>query len=257
MIDNADLFFMHVGAAVHNWANYVSTVQRGYVLAENSIIYPVSELVGTQSDEVYMDLKHPDLVGKRIDLRFITDFIDGSCECGMEFKYARSTNTGGESEQQRIFNDLVRLKLFVDSKKGRRGYFLMCGEKYDFLSAFQGIVLSTSRDELGLPIEQDNVAEVDLSSLKPTGIYAQWFKFNKNDNDGETDFFLFDTSVVPNKLYQGFRDSYEKKFESGMTMPSLCQTKLKTRLLFISDYDYTPGMSKPMRVGVWEISSER
>ena len=59
----SDLFMIHVGTALHSWLNYVSAVERGYVLAENSVIYPVSEFIGTKTgvNDIWLDRSHPDL----------------------------------------------------------------------------------------------------------------------------------------------------------------------------------------------------
>ena len=44
----SDIFINHIGTALHSWLSYISSVDRKYVLAENSVKYPVSEYIGTK-----------------------------------------------------------------------------------------------------------------------------------------------------------------------------------------------------------------
>lgn len=124
------------------------------VLAENSIIYPVSEFIGTKAviNEIWLDRALPDLRRKRLDLRFLTILDAVHQEVAMEFKYAREDYTEGDGEKQRILNDILRLKLFKESGLNRKAFFLMCGEQIDFLKSFQSIGWTTKIDKDGRPL---------------------------------------------------------------------------------------------------------
>lgn len=256
----SDLFQIHVGTALHSWLNYVSAVERGYVLAENSIIYPVSEFIGTKAgiNEIWLDRAHPDLKWKRLDLRFLTIFDAVQHDVAMEFKYAREDYTEGDGEKQRILNDILRLKLFTESGLKRKAFFLMCGEQIDFLKAFQSIGWTTNIDKDGrpLPYEMGIDKIKDLGIIKPHGFYTNWFKFDPKSNadDKKVEFEINDKKSVPEEFLEEFYTQYEKSFKDGMNRKIFESTKLCTRLVYLSDLSNLDDIKNLMRVGIWEIS---
>lgn len=255
----SDLFLRHVGTALHSWLNYVSAVERGYVLAENSIIYPVSEFIGTKTgvSEIWLDRVHPNLSGKRLDLRFFT-MLDGvRQEVAMEFKYAREGYTEGSGEQQRILNDILRLKLFKESGTNRKSYFLMCGEQIDFLKAFQSIGWTTKIDEVGRPIPNEmGIDEMkNLGLIQPNGFYTKWFHFDPETDNNKIEITITDTSLVSKELLDGFYKDYEESFKDGMTKTKFESSKVQTRLVYLSNLSNIEGIKNLMRVGIWEVSN--
>jgi hypothetical protein len=258
----SDLFLIHVGTALHSWLNYVSAVERGYVLAENSIIYPVSEFIGTKTtgiDEILLDRVHPNLKGKRLDLRFFTNLDGLRHEVAMEFKYARQGYTEDPGEKQRILNDILRLKLFTESNSNRKAYFLICGEQIDFLKAFQSIGWSTNADKDGRPYPKEmTIDEIkDLGVISPYGFYTNWFKFDPlpNANDNVIDITINDKKVVPDEYLKGFYTEYKDSFKDGMSVEKFESTKVQTRLVYLSELSNLAVIKNLMRVGIWEISS--
>ncbi|MDO9257949.1 MAG: hypothetical protein Q7U54_20720, partial [Bacteroidales bacterium] len=247
--------------ALHSWSNYVSAVERGYVLAENSIIYPVSEFIGTKSglDEIWLDRVHPNLSGKRFDLRFFAMLDAARHEVAMEFKYARQGYTEGEGEKQRILNDILRLKVFTESKSNRKAYFLICGEQIDFFKAFQSIGWTTKIDKDGRPFPSEmGIEEIkDLGIIKPHGFYANWFRFDPESSaiEKNIDFAINDNKSVPEEYLEGFYKEYEESFKDGMNRKIFESSKVRTRLVYISDLSNLEGIKKLMRVGIWEISN--
>ncbi len=257
----SDLFQIHVGTALHSWLNYVSAVERGYVLTENSIIYPVSEFIGTKIDvsEIWLDRAHPNLKWKRLDLRFFSVLGAERYEVAMEFKYVRQGYTENPDEKQRILNDLLRLKLFTESESKRKAYFLICGEQMDFFKAFQSIGWTTKIDKDGRPYpEEMDIDKIkDLGVIKPHGFYTCWFKFDplSNPDDKLIDFAINDKTSVPEEYLKGFYDKYEDSFKDGMTIGKFESSKVRTRLVYLSDLNNMEGIKKLMRVGIWEIST--
>lgn len=255
----SDLFLRHVGTALYSWLNYVTAVERSYVLAENSIIYPVSEFIGTKAgvNEIWLDRVHPNLKGKRLDLRFFTMLNGLRQEVAMEFKYARVGYTEGEGEQQRILNDILRLKLFVESATNRKAYFLMCGEQIDFLKSFQSIGWTKKTDEVGRPLP--NILSIDeiknLGLIQPHGFYTNWFNF-KSDFNKKIEIKITDTSLVSKKLLDGFYGEYEDSFKDGMTKAKFESSTVETRLVYLSNLSDIEGINNLMRVGIWEISKK-
>lgn len=256
----SDLFLIHVGTALHSWLNYVSSVERGYVLAENSIIYPVSEFIGTKTNtsEIWLDRAHPNLTGKRIDLRFFSTLDTKRQEVAMEFKYARVGYTENDGEKQRILNDLLRLKLFTESSMDRKAYFLICGEQIDFLKSFQSIGWSTKIDDVGRPLEYEiGIEEIrDLGKVKPQGFYTNWFRFNPEleANEKKLDFSISESRSVSSEYLEKFYKEYESSFKDGMNRSKFEMTMVRTRLVYLSDLNNLDGVKKLMRVGIWEVS---
>jgi len=258
----SDLFLIHIGTTLHSWSNYVSSVERGYVLAENSIIYPVSEFIGTKTQsvkEIWLDKAHPDLKWKRLDLRFFTILDAIPHEVAMEFKYARVDYTEGDGEKQRIFNDILRLKLFKESSSNRKAYFLMCGKQIDFLKAFQSIGWTEKIDKDGRPLQvKIGIDDIkDLGVIKPFGFYTNWFKFelNSNDNDNKVEFSINDAISVPEALLTEFYEKYEDSFKDGMNRKKFESSMVCTRLVYLSELSNLDDIKDLMRVGIWEISS--
>ena len=256
-----DLVIKKIGTALHSWLNYTSSVERTYVLAENSIIYPVSELIGTKTNtsNIWLDRVHPDLKGKRLDLRFFMNFGGIDNEIAFEFKYAREDYTENDGEKQRIFNDLLRLKIFCESCKNRKAYFLICGKQLEFLKSFQSIGWSTNIDDIGRPLENvmtiDNIP--DLGIIEPYGHYSKWFSFNiSGENlDKETVIDIKNRVVVSQSLLDGFYNDYEDAFKNGMNRTTLEASNLCTRLIYLSDLNNLEGVNDLMRVGIWEVTS--
>jgi hypothetical protein len=255
---NSDIFFIHTGSALHSWLNYISSVNRRYVLAENSIKYPVSEYIGTQIDpkDIYLDKLHPDLIDRYIDLRFINKFELKRFECAVEFKYTRIGYTDQLSEKKRIFNDIMRLKLFIEKDANRKGYFLLCGTQLDFIKSFQTIGWNEeSKSNNGLPKEEIESTENDknLNQIEPKGFYTNWFKFKKGETK-QIDLTSQDSDLKP--VYDDFFTKYEKSFKSEITEDKLREKNPITRLIYLSESSNLKDIPTPMKVGIWEITLE-
>ncbi len=253
---NSDIFIIHAGTALHSWLNYISSVQREYILAENSIKYPVSEYLGTQVDlgKIYLDREHPDLNDRYLDLRFCKNFENIEFECAIEFKFSRIDYTEQTKEKRRIFHDIMRLKMFVENKANRKGYFLICGSQLNFIKSFQSIGWNDS-DKInnnGLPSEKPSTT-FDYSKIEPKGTYTNWFKFNK-DEKLEIDISSTDSALEP--IYSNFFDEYDKNFKSGTTKSTIKQRNPISRLVYISESSNLVDIPTPMKVGIWEITAK-
>ena len=180
-------------------------------------------------------------------------------EVAMEFKYAKEGYTEGSGEKQRILNDILRLKIFTESSLNRKAYFLICGAQIDFLKAFQSIGWSTKIDKDGRPFPTEmGIDEIkDLGEIKPHGFYTNWFKFDPTSNadDKKVEIAINDTNSVPTEFLEGFYKEYEKSFEIGMNKVGINSSKVRTRLVYLSDLSNLEEIKNLMRVGIWEISS--
>ena len=255
----SDQFINYIGASLHHWLNYISSVQRNYVLAESSIRYPVSEFLGTQinKNEIYLEHQHPDLKNKFLDLRFVAQFGKDKFECAMEFKYARIGYTDKTSEKKRIFNDLARLKLFVESKANRKAFFLVCGRTMDFIKAFQSIGWREDEAQNGLPVPRKlaDSREAMKSVPEPMGFYTNWMKFNLKDNNGQLNFQLRDSTKVPEEILENFIQKYGNAYKEEMNTDKLASSSLVTKLIYLSDTTILSNNNSSMMVGIWEVTS--
>jgi hypothetical protein len=205
---NSDIFFIHAGSALHSWLNYISSVKRIYVLAENSIKYPISEFIGTKVEpsKIHIDKLHPNLNDRYLDLRFFDEINSQETEIAIEFKYARLGYTDQKSEKKRIFNNIMRLKLFVEQGENRKGYFLICGPQIDFIKAFQSIGWSeTDKNSNGLPTPKN--VSTDYDKINPKGFYTNWFEYKK-DTTRE-----INLKTDTEEIHKDFFEEYKKAFK--------------------------------------------
>jgi hypothetical protein len=247
---SSDIFFIHAGTALHSWLNYVSSVERRYILAENSIKYPISEFLSSHlsPDKIHFDKLHPNLLDRYLDLRL---FLNN--ETAIEFKYSRIGYTDQLKEKKRIFNDLMRLKFFVQNGENRKGYFLICGTQLDFLKSFQSIGWNDAgKANKGLPIAQTDsmVTDTDYSKIEPKGIYSNWFKFDSGEVH-TIDLKSIETELT--EIYTNFFDEYDKSFKTDIDKEKIKETNPATKLIYLSDYTNKKHIPTPMKVGIWEI----
>jgi len=250
-----DIFFIHAGSALHSWLNYISSVKRIYVLAENSIKYPISEYIGTKVDpsKIHLDKLHPNLNDRYLDLRFFDEINSQETEIAIEFKYAKLGYTDQKTEKKRIFNDIMRLKLFVEQAGNRKGYFLMCGPQIDFIKAFQSIGWSeTDKQSQGLPTPK--TISTDYDKVNPTGFYTNWFKYKKDETQ-EIDLRINTDEIK--SIYEDFFDEYKKAFKDGVSETTLRVNNPITRLVYLSESLNLKDIPTPMKVGIWEVTAKQ
>lgn len=249
-----DVFIIHAGSALHSWLNYISSVKRIYVLAENSIKYPISDYIGTKIDpsKIHLDKLHPDLNDRYLDLRFFDEINLKETEISIEFKYARLGYTDQKAEKKRIFNDLMRLKLFVEQAENRKGYFLICGPQIDFIKAFQSIGWSeTDKQSGGLPTPKN--VSTDYDKVNPAGLYTNWFKYKKDENQ---EIELGTNTEELKEIYENFFKQYESAFKDGVTETKLRIKNPITRLVYLSESLNLRDIPTPMKVGIWEVTTK-
>jgi hypothetical protein len=250
-----DIFFIHAGSALHSWLNYISSVKRIYVLAENSIKYPISEYIGTMIDpsRIHLDKLHPNLNDRYLDLRFFDEINSQETEIAIEFKYARLGYTDQKAEKKRIFNDIMRLKLFVEQAENRKGYFLICGPQIDFIKAFQSIGWSeTDRKSSGLPTPKNISTNYD--KVNPAGFYTNWFEFKK-DKTQEIDLGTKTDEIK--EIYKDFFEEYKNAFKVNVSETTLRVKNPITRLVYLSESLNLKDIPTPMKVGIWEVTAKK
>jgi hypothetical protein len=238
-----DVNVNQLATAVMWWLSYTSAVGRNYVLSEGSIKFPASEYLERSTiDEIELEYGHPKLSRKRFDLFFRKNSVE---KTAFEFKYIKNGSTRTQDEKQRVFNDLMRLHLILDTD--HKAYFLICGNQSDFIKDFQKI--SPSKDQFITPRQQGSLPTKIISE----GFYTKWFSFDANSPNTEID--LNNTANEYKDIYDLFfkeyADPHLAKAKTALQRPD----KIKTNLVFLSgNVEQPTGLFQPAKIGIWEIS---
>jgi hypothetical protein len=217
------------------WLSYQDKIGRSFMIKESSLKYPFADyLTGlkTPIDDIRLEHLHPDFKQRNIDLVTIDLNLPASLDSGVEFKIANSS-TKYEPEQQRIFNDLMRVYL-LSANYGSAGYFVLFGKQADYVQFFRSIErIKPTRSNASIP--------------DPKGFYTKWFGFKKGetvkfDVSGETD-------LIYKRLYANFETEY-KPSGSGksIALPKEITTKCLAHSALSNKY------SVPYVGGIWSVS---
>ncbi|HEX8515166.1 MAG TPA: hypothetical protein VF868_03125 [Bacteroidia bacterium] len=215
------------------YLSYQDRIGRNFMIDESSLKYPIADyLSGLEIPltQIQLEYSHPDLKKRQIDL-ITTDASKKQIESAFEFKISRQ-NTKYETEQKRIFNDLMRLHLIANSKK-TSCYFIMAGKHSDFIQFFRSIAT-----------KRPSGTSKDLPA--PEGFYTEWFKFKAKE------VCTFDVKNSPGvaykNIYSSFLIDYKPKDDSGiLTLPD----KITTTCMEISPL--SREFPTPYVGGIWKI----
>lgn len=162
--DNAFSIY-RLAKSVQSYLEYRISQSRDYSLDESSIKDPFSEYI--QPYKVNAELEYPLNYFKpeRSDIMFKLKEIEPpqrEIPYFFEFKFAQDGLTRNTTEQQRVFDDLMRLNSIddVNSKK----YFLMAGSSIDFFQHFQYLTPYRMFPEKAKPCPLKNI-KFQLTSL--------------------------------------------------------------------------------------------
>jgi hypothetical protein len=223
--------------SVTYYLSYQDKIGKSFMIDESSLKYPVAEYLSSLKislSSIRLEYPHPKLRRRQIDLVKLDDRKNGAIDVAFEFKMAR-TSTRYESEQRRVFNDLMRLHLLkVDGSE--HCYFMMAGKQDDFIQHFRSIVTkrpsSMGAGEKRLP--------------NPKGFYTEWFGFKLG---AVTEITVDSKMEEPYKsIYDNFLAEYKSKEEqSRLVLPR--QIKIKCIAISALSVDYpTPYVG-----GMWEV----
>lgn len=241
-----DININQLATAVMWWLSYKSAVGRNYVLSEAAIRFPVSEyLEQSTADEIELEFGHPKLFKKRFDL-FFKDHLDDSNV--FEFKYIKKGSTRSTDEKQRVFDDLMRLNLYLTDTQ--KGYFLICGDQFQFISSFQTLLLKPT-DADGTFIKP-KIRSSAPTTTPPKGFYTEWFSFD-NDNPGKI-IDIKNSTGEHKDIYDSFLSDYTIPFEKKGNGKLVLPDSIKTKLVFLSeDFKHQAGLNQPAKIGIWEV----
>jgi len=247
-MDNV-VFIKHLGSSIQSWLNYISSVGREFILSESSIKMPLAEFIGTKiadTDAVKLEYLHPNLFMKRMDLYYKKKVNTDEFQTAFEFKYVKDASTIDNVEKQRVFNDLMRLHIFITNANiPTNAYFLICGSQYEFDQSFQRILPPINN------IGPRTNTPVNLP--KQAGFYTEWFKFDYKDPEQTIN--LSNNGSEHFGFYNDFFSKYETPYEKQMKKKLIRPNELKTKLIFISQDNEQIDVPEPMKLGIWEIYS--
>jgi hypothetical protein len=230
----------HLASTIIWWLNYTSSVGREYIIAESAIKIPATEyLERYYRDYIQLEYNHPYLNQKRFDL-FYNDVTNG-IETAFEFKFIKGDSTRALGERKRIFNDLMRLNLFIDTNK--RSYFLICGNILHFNTSFQNLKLKPK-----LPILTKTI-----KSAIPTksGYYGEWFSFDISNPQKIIDLNNVDRQY--RSIYNAFMKDYSKSYKVATSNNLIKPKSIETKLIFLSEELSAPDIPQTFKIGVWEL----
>ena len=231
----------HFASSIVWWLNYIIAVGRDYVISESALKIPAAEyLEKSEIKDIELEYPHPSFLLKKCDLYFYNPH--STTETVFELKYVKKDSTRAPSEQQRIFDDLMRLYFFLD--KNKTGYFLICGNQKDFNISFRRLSLKPS---YLIP-----KTKTRSSSIISPDFYSEWFSFDFNNPDKIIDLNTSDTkykSIYDNFL-NNYSDPYYNKLKIKLTLPN----HLTTKLVFLSQEMSSTKIPQTIQIGIWEVA---
>jgi len=215
------------------YLSYQDRIGRNFMIDESSLKYPIADyLTGLEFplSSIKLEYVHPEFLKRSIDL-VTTDATGDIIYNAFEFKRAKNS-TKYESEQNRIFHDLMRLHLI--SELGGNAYFLMAGPLEDFIQNFQSI-----------PTTRPTGNSKKLPD--PEGIFTEWFKYEV----GKEQMFVVKKASNPDyvKIYQSYLDEYKSRDAAKLlSLPD--QVKTKCLAISVLSIDYP----MPYVGAIWQVT---
>lgn len=239
-----------LGTALMWWLSYTTSVGRDYVLSESSIKLPLAEyLERSNVTGIVLEYGHPKLSKRRFDLFFQTkDTKSNKQNNAFEFKYIKNSSTIKSDEKQRIFDDLLRLHLYLENDNN--SYFLICGDQYEFSTNFQNIPTpkNSASNNYITPKTINSVVQLNQSN----GFYTEWFSFDISNPDKKID--LQNQNTEYKSIYDGFVSDYSNAYNKKTGLTLQLPKSITTQLVFLTQSNqHTTGISEPSKIGIWKV----
>ena len=247
MICNIDNI-LQASQCIYNWLSYLSKASdNSKLIAESALKYPFVEYLERHSiNDVHLEVLHPLFKRKRIDsyigkTKNHTNEIDMKSDqmTFVEFKFVRG-DTLSSSEQQRYFDDLLRLSYLKQNFPQCECYFLVCGETFSFNSAF--------RYDNDYPSPDNKITEDTggkSSRFPKQSVYNDWLSFEYSQKIKESDL-----TKIDKKFISSFNSEYLSKEEEKAIVVKEIQ-KFRTKL--ISIYPAEGDINASYSLGLWQI----
>ncbi len=237
--------------SIQSWLEYHISQNRSYVLSESSIAYPIAEYLNQYRDSVELEHILAYFMRRRCDLVFKlkSDVVRGiDSPHYFEFKYTQNGSTRDKDEQQRVFDDLMRLNS-IDAPAAKK-YFLMAGVSTDFYEDFQNYT-ETDTSESTNDISNMAVTTSQKKVEKKKNIYRQMFSFSISRPKK----VICVNNELIEPLVEGFKNDYKtccrkKNRGRGKAYDTFIDEikQIKTTLQYISPKDCLA------RLAIWEIT---
>jgi hypothetical protein len=252
--------------AVHHWLSYTANISRCDLLAESSLRFPICEYLERHSkedDKCDIEVPFSVLSDKRRKIDVVWN--EGDVLNCLELKFV-SENTSERSEKQRIFNDLCRLYIALqtqttaklNSPERRHCYFAICGDSNLFISKFQqckedppifGVdLLRQTNDKTKATGDVDNWFSFKEGDLKEVANVSYMIKHQKKNGGGETQTSYYEEFK---NRYNDIIDNDELKKTIEQGMPHF-YTKLIGYINTFSDNTQTS-----QSIAIWEVLTEK
>lgn len=213
-----DTYIKRLMYAVHHWLSYTATVSQCDLLAESSLRFPICEYIerhANETDKCEIEVPFSVLSDNRRKIDIVWN--DESVLNCLELKFV-SKNTSDRSEKQRIFNDLCRLYIALQTQtttelnppERKHCYFAICGDSNLFITKFQ-------QCEDTMPTFGAELLRQTNDKTRATGDVGMWFSF-KEGGIKEVDDVFFTIKhpkkkggkETPTSYYNEFKKDYIK-----------------------------------------------
>ena len=230
---------------VYNWMGYLSKASdNSHLIAESSLKYPFVECLERHSiNEIHLEFTHPIFKNRKIDA-FIGDvdekgnMVRNASKIFIEFKFVRG-DTNTKKEQQRYFDDLMRLSLLKKGFPESKCFFLVCGEKATYHNSF----MYNSAKTKDKKIEESRTGK---PRNKKKSIYHNWLSFDKKKREKEADLQKEDNTGFVASFIENYL-SKKEVCEENISGRTMLHTKL---MLALPSND---NMDNSYTLGLWEI----
>jgi hypothetical protein len=153
-------------------------------------------------------------------------------------------------EKQRIFNDLMRLYLYLGEQN--KSYFLICGNQVGFTADFQNLLLKPAYFDETPYIKPEFKTSPSVKTGQK-GFYAEWFSFDI-DNPLLTNKFNSGNQEYKN-IYEQFVNDYSEPYRRKTNRKLELPNSMTTNLIFLSPELKQPdALYQPFKIGIWEVA---
>lgn len=212
-----------LGGAISHWLGYQDKIGRSFMMNEDAIKYPLSDYLvnhgGHDLKSIELQRPHPNFSTRLIDVAIIDSGVS-SIKNAFELKLAKSA-TRQAKEQQRIFNDIIRMHI-TNKSSSDKCFFIITGKSTHFERDFYNF---------------------EINGLK---FYHKWFSFKK----GATNTFNVKTESEKKykDIYEEFVSKYENNYNAGqLDLPNTITTKCE----FVTPFK---KQLVPYMTAIWSIS---
>lgn len=227
---------VEVARAVQYEMSYLNHVSKSDVLSESSFKYPAVEWLERKGgkEKVFFEKAHLLFKYRKTDI----SWKDGNIQNVIEMKYVKA-DTADKTEQQRYFNDLLRLAHIIIEDSHANAYFLACGQTEYWKPCFQNFGMEAPTGVVPI-ISYDDEKKREKTTVN--GVYSQWFSFDNSDP----------TRVIDTNSFSEFYGQFVSDYKFKMsTKNHPDRMVIKTELLWISEVD---SMQNPCATAVWRIT---